>query len=105
LGLLGAGIALRSIRFVSLRFISKYAKLDLVSDLKATKFRDNKKIPKSFIKKNIRLRGIVKSVSTDGTLNIDHIPIISMPWHKNPNNGLKRSLNLQNFLIFYNFNV
>jgi hypothetical protein len=34
-GLLGAGIALRSIRFVSLRFISKYyAKLDLVSDLK-----------------------------------------------------------------------
>ncbi|CAG2122326.1 unnamed protein product [Medioppia subpectinata] len=73
LGLIGAGIALRSIRF-------------------ATKFFDNNRIPNSFIKKSIALRGVVKSVSTDGSLNIDHLPIIPMPWHRRVNND--RLLNI-----------
>ncbi|XP_054159465.1 protein C3orf33 homolog [Oppia nitens] len=72
-GIIGAGIALRGIRF-------------------ATKFSDNKKIPKSFIRKQIRLRGVVKSVANDGSLDIDHIPLIAMPWHKKNDKLLSVSL-------------
>lgn len=39
------------------------------------------KIPKSFIRKGVKLRGLVKEISTDGTLHVDHIPIFRMPWH------------------------
>jgi len=50
------------------------------------------KFPNLLLKKHIALRGVVKSVSTDGSLNVDHIPIISMPWHRKVND--ERLLNL-----------
>ncbi|XP_002737536.1 protein C3orf33 homolog [Saccoglossus kowalevskii] len=42
-----------------------------------SKFRHVRGIPKEFIKKNVRLRGYVKSV-TNEHLNVEHIPIIEV---------------------------
>jgi hypothetical protein len=62
-GLLGLGITFRSIRL-------------------ATKFTDPTKIPGSFIRKRIPLCGRVSTVSIDGNVQIQHLPILTMPWHK-----------------------
>lgn len=48
----------------------------------ATKFTSTAKVPKSFIRKNVTLRGRIENVCLDGTLQIDHMPILRMPWHK-----------------------
>jgi len=47
------------------------------------KFTSNNQIPRDFLAKRIKLRGKVTEVSADGTLHIDHTPIISHKWLKN----------------------
>ena len=47
------------------------------------KFTSNNQIPRDFLAKRIKLRGRVTEVSADGTLHIDHTPIISHKWLKN----------------------
>jgi len=47
------------------------------------KFTSNNQIPRDFLAKRIKLRGRVTEVGADGTLHIDHTPIISHKWLKN----------------------
>ncbi|XP_039249110.2 protein C3orf33-like [Styela clava] len=44
-----------------------------------TKFNAASDIPKDFIQKRIKLRGIVQNVCTNNTLHIEHIPSMSYP--------------------------
>ncbi len=48
--------------------------------LQATKFRDCSQIPRSFVRQNVQLRGRLVDVDlAEGTLSVEHQPIISLP--------------------------
>ncbi|XP_064642984.1 protein C3orf33-like [Lineus longissimus] len=43
-------------------------------------FQHAKEIPAHFFAKNVRLQGIVKNISRDGTLSVEHIPVVTIRW-------------------------
>lgn len=50
--------------------------------LQCTKFTNASRVPKSFIRKNMELRGQLREINHDGTLQVEHLPVLRMPWHR-----------------------